>query len=261
VEDFGSLLGFLGAYPFDKPSTFNSTITKPITTSQSLDGIRSLQKLVQAVALRRTKSLVYDDLGLPKLHVRFHDVHLSEEERKNYNILKNSYKAIFNQHWLDGKHGSTSHIFQTILQLRQFCNHGLDLLPQNVLEIFQASSGRDNSLANILSTPEACVSCGQRIDQGESDAVESKASDCDSLFCRKCRGRVEGEDHCGGEFGEFGDEAVVSRTLGFSPGDSDTYHYTPSSKVISLLENLRTEREGTALSPVKRYFMSPPLRT
>lgn len=201
-----------------------------------------------------------DDLELPKLNIRFHDVHLTEEERMNYNTLKDSYKAIFKQNGLlDGKRGSTSHIFQTILQLRQFCDHGLELLPQNVLEIFQDSAGRDNLLNNILSTPEACASCGRRIDQGDSDAVESKALDCDYSLCRKCRGRVEDEDLCGGGFSEGSDEAGVWQSS--SPSDNHICHYTPSSKVTSLLDNLRAEREGAVLSPVKRYCMPPPLLT
>ncbi|KAJ0114754.1 hypothetical protein J7T55_004495 [Diaporthe amygdali] len=130
VEDLGSLIGFLGVHPFDSSSIFNSQITNPVVKGTP-NGLETLRKLVHATSLRRNKDSIRDELRLPGRRIVKEFVQLSREEQRDYDLLKSRYASILDED--DGTNIArryTASVMQTIARLRQFCDHGLDLLPK-----------------------------------------------------------------------------------------------------------------------------------
>ncbi|KAK6226445.1 hypothetical protein QIS74_02492 [Colletotrichum tabaci] len=173
VEDFGSLLGFLGAQPFNAPSTFKSWVVSPVKSRRG-KGLEALRKLVQATCLRRMKEDVAGELRLATCHKPICEVELSGEERALYNVLKTSFAALIGDAASPRGRGAAASgstgIFQTILRLRQFCNHGGDLLPPNLRELLQYSAVDREREGALVLADNSCACCGHA--HGPSEVTE-----------------------------------------------------------------------------------------
>lgn len=252
VEDLGSLLGFLRASPFDITSTFNSRVKVPVT-NQKQSGLQTLQRLVQAVSLRRTKDAIKDDLQLPLRQVVDCRVRLSNFERKNYRILQQSYSSfLLQEDPFPKSRNPMSGVMQTIQRLRQFCNHGLDLLPRTVLQLFDGPWGQSPSQTDLFDSSEKCAICMKVFDTSSVGLETLEALECGHCFCIDCQKRIGSND--------LDDEPQCYLCSASIPspkpwlGNTDPQSgYVPSSKVRSLLENLRLEHEADTQSPLKRY--------
>jgi SNF2 family DNA or RNA helicase len=142
VEDYAALLAFIIVLPFTGSSgklAFAHWIDHPLRSHDKHEiGFRRLRKLIAATCLRRTKDHVQYQLQLPSHIEKVQHIDLSHEERKVYDFFKS--RASF----LVGKLGQKSQMdkasWKTMLSiigfLRSICNHGIQLLPQAALEIY-----------------------------------------------------------------------------------------------------------------------------
>jgi SNF2 family DNA or RNA helicase len=150
---------FLGVYPFDSPSMFNSRIANPVIKGTP-NGLDTLRRLVHATSLRRTKDSIRGELHLPGREIVEEVIQLTQEEQRDYDVLKSSYASILHEDdetYISRR--STASIMQTIARLRQFCDHGLDLLPRRVLQLFGRFTTAEQLSWNIFDALEACAVC------------------------------------------------------------------------------------------------------
>lgn len=253
VEDLGSLMGFLGVHPFDSSSTFNSRIANPVMKG-TLNGLETLQKLVYATSLRRTKDSVHDELRLPERRVVEELVRLTGEERRDYNVLKSSYASIVHEgDAVDVSRRFTASIMQTIARLRQFCDHGLDLLPRKVHQVFEDSTTTKRVSLDLFDALEACAVCRT---PGNDDSTDQDSLDCGHYMCSRCQKRNSDEEIlvdivcklCDQDTAQSGSSSPYPSTQ----LTTATINYAPSSKVQALLQNLIAERQSSSYQPIKR---------
>ncbi|KAG6356883.1 hypothetical protein INS49_014758 [Diaporthe citri] len=257
VEDLGSLMGFLGVHPFDSSSTFNSRISNPVVKG-TLNGLETLRKLVYATALRRTKDSVHDELSLPERRVVQELVHLTGEERKNYSVLKSSYASILHED--DGvvvPRRFTASIMQTIARLRQFCDHGLDLLPRKVHQLFDDRTTTERVSRNLFDALEACAVCRTPVNE---DSPNQESLDCGHYMCSRCQKQSSDEEILVDIVCKLCDQDTA-KSGSSSPYPSvqftaATSNYMPSSKVQALLQNLISERQSCPYQPIKSVVFS-----
>lgn len=253
VEDFGSLMGFIGVYPFDSSSHFNSRIANPVIKGTP-NGLGTLRKLVHATSLRRTKDSINEELRLPGREIVQEEVKMTEEEQKNYDVLKSSYASIL--HGDDGMNvvgRSTASIMQTIARLRQFCDHGLELLPRKVHQLFDDSMSTERASWNLFDALEACAACQNPVN---GDSQDQDSLDCGHCLCSGCQKKNAGEEIpvdivckvCDQDLARSGS----STPYPFTHPTVATSDYVPSSKVQALLRNLISERQDSPCRPIKR---------
>lgn len=253
VEDLGSLIGFLGVHPFDSSSAFNSRIANPVIKGTS-NGLETLRKLVYATSLRRTKDSVNGELRLPERRVVEEPVYLTEEERKDYNVLKYSYASILHDDdGVDVSHSFTASIMQTIARLRQFCDHGLDLLPRKVHQLFDDHTATERVSRNLFDALEACAVCRTPVNEDSPDQV---SLDCGHYMCSRCQKKISDEEILIDIVCKLCDQGTAkSRSSSPYPSmqlTAATINYVPSSKVQALLQNLIAERQSSSYQPIKR---------
>ncbi|KAI2624406.1 SNF2 family N-terminal domain-containing protein [Hypoxylon sp. NC1633] len=239
LEDLGTLVEFLRVDPFDNPGAFKSTFVTPIDNGQQF-GWNQLRLLIQSIALRRTKDALDADLHLPPRQEVIQRVDLSDEEKTLYNLVKRRFALAIDSG------GSVMNTFQLILRLRQICNHGLDLLPQNLRAWLGDISVFDNG---VVPQFQRCEVCDTAID-GE-DAASYYVFSCFHQVCRIC---LRDKDAHGGtdsvcpacdvdtlERAEaIVDKAADSRGFRSTP-------YRPSSKVKALLKNLKENQHAKSV--------------
>lgn len=253
VEDFGSLMGFIGVYPFDSSSHFNSQIANPVIKGTP-NGLGTLRKLVHATSLRRTKDSINEELRLPGREIVQEEVKMTEEEQKNYDVLKSSYASILHED--DGMNvvgRSTASIMQTIARLRQFCDHGLDLLPKKVHQLFDDSPAIERASRNLLDALEACAVCQTPVN---GDSQDQDSLDCGHYLCSGCQKKnAYGEilvdmscKICDQDLARSGSSTPYTTTH----PTAVTSDYVPSSKVQALLRNLISEGQSSPYRPTKR---------
>lgn len=252
VEDMGSLIKFLGAYPFDDSSTFNSRIASPLIKGKR-NGLETLRKLVHATSLRRTKDSICDELRLPERKIVEEAVQLTREEQRCYDVLKSRYANVLHED--DGtnvSHRSTASIMQTIARLRQFCDHGLDLLPAKAHQLFDDSTTTRVSW-NLFDALEACGVCQIPVNE---DSQNQDTLDCGHYLCSQCQKATSDEDMlidivckvCDQETAKSGSNSP-SPSMHLTAARSV---YVPSSKVEALLRNLISESQISPYQPIKR---------
>jgi hypothetical protein len=187
LEDIGSLFAFLKISPFHNLSTFKKYIAVPFDEGEKRRSlaIERFTRLLDSVCLRRTKDLLH----LPDQQSQIRQIHLSPEERKQYEQTHNiMFRAARNQVGVfDQK--STLGMFQIQLQLRILCNHGtwqqlfswsrhkLHLLDER--EAVEASMGRDGEAT--------CSACRQTMPLfGTGSMFHRYTENCRHILCSEC---------------------------------------------------------------------------
>lgn len=257
VEDFGALLAFLRAHPFDS-ATFNHHILKSLKRNPT-QGIQNLRLLVQSTSLRRTKASVLGDLQLTPRVVRIEEVQLNSEERRLYNTLNQNLSRVLHCTPMSrGTTKSSGSIFQTILRLRQCCNHGRHLLPADTLTLFDENTGAEQSAKALLGEMGACDSCGQEALDGHLTEVANFSLACEHRFCLTCMEEIQKDGNSLGS-----QDCPLYLDLGTTtlhvPVDTIALintltDYQPSSKVLALLRNLLADQDASDEDPIKRCF-------
>lgn len=253
VEDFGSLIGFLGVHPFGSSSTFNSRIANPVTKGAP-NGLETLRRLVHATSLRRTKTSIHDELRLPERRIVEEAVLLTIEEQRDYDVLKTRYASILQED--DGvsvSSRSTASIMQTIARLRQFCDHGRHLLPRNAHQFFDDHMTPERVSWNLFDALEACAVCQTPVN---GDNQDQDSLDCGHYLCSGCQKNNAGEeipvDIVCKVCDQYPARSGSSTPYPFTHPTATTSDYVPSSKVQALLRNLISERQNSPYRPIKR---------
>lgn len=219
--------------------------------------MKKLKKLVQAVSLRRTKDSVIGELQLSLREVQEQEVTLDVEERHLYEVLKNSYAMILETSAAGSERQSAPCIFHTILRLRQFCDHGLDLLPRSALAVFEDSTGNELVADELQKASETCAACARtikrRIDVAEADSSLERGHQ----LCSRCEKKQQDGDASTSVTCELCSETRTPSTLSPLPYTTNAMDidsiYRPSSKVEVLIQNLKAERNADVFPPIKRY--------
>lgn len=247
MEDFGALVEFLRAYPFDNPFQFRSHFGNTAEKWKET-GIIKLKALVQAISLRRTKESVFHELSLGTRTERMQSIELNDEERVIYNIIKKTGSHAI------GSPTSMRSIFQTILKLRQICNHGRELLTSETLRLLD--SGYFDKDSFITTSRECCENCGQVI-QDDSDAILESLLSCFHLICNKCLSTCQGDANveeqacpiCSGAHPATEDEQSEQTSNDVMDIDIP---YNSSSKVRAFIQNLRADQSESGGDIIKR---------
>ncbi|KAI1657871.1 SNF2 family N-terminal domain-containing protein [Daldinia decipiens] len=246
LEDLGALVEFLRVDPFDDPDIFKHTFLAPIDKRQQ-GGWERLRSLIKSIALRRTKASVDTDLDLPPRSDLIHYIHLNDEERTLYNLVKRGFALAIESG------GATMNTFQFILRLRQICNHGSDLLPGDLQDWLQD--------ATCLQF-QKCESCGKSLDHEDESSYH--VFSCFHQVCRVCLQSSDAYDDsslacplCNVTALE-GDE-ISKSTRGSKGSEVQPLRYFPSSKVKALLQNLHSDHTAATASdqrPAKSIIFS-----
>ncbi|KAF4439353.1 hypothetical protein F53441_12603 [Fusarium austroafricanum] len=239
LDDYGSLLSFIGMPQLGNKSMFDHWVGKPVSQSRP-EGLVRLKRLVRATCLRRTKSSVCKELNLPDRTMRECIVKLDEKDREVYDFFKKNAS-----HLIAGMVGTGSNeasragnILPIINTLRLICNHGESLLPSSALRAWSQRYNPtvDSDLATTL--PGLCYACGKK---ESPDSMPSEFT-CSHTLCSDCANSDEGYQssldsavcpRCTENFDSASDRAAVGM------GDN----YKPSAKVRALLENLHIEQQ------------------
>ncbi|KAF8533502.1 SNF2 family N-terminal domain-containing protein [Trichophaea hybrida] len=255
IDDFAALLSFLRVHPFDR--SFKKSIIDPLKSANP-GSLRKLRLLVSSVSLRRTKAALGSVIQLPTRKDITQDVEFSKEERALYDFAKQQANSL-----LKGRSEETStlkeyqSILQAILRLRQICNHNTDLWPAKLnaqfLERYQLSQGLGQAFFDTL---DSCEACGEDINENPPPDVTSS---CPHILCGKCTtGSKTSATRCSKTSRNFRSHACplcfacdfdsmeneVRTTKTHRPQKQRPKHCQPSSKVKSLINNLRKDQSG-----------------
>lgn len=243
VQEFGALVKFLRVSPFDEGMSFRDIFTHPIERGDER-GWERLKSLVQAISLRRIKEAL--DLKLPIREEIIQPVELNMEERKMYQLFTKSCVAAIETR------GIAQSSFQTILRLRQICNHGRELLPsttQQWLDSVMSFHG------DATTPPPTCEHCDEPMAVSEENM--DNLTTCWHQVCKAClKGVQEGDSPtepvcpvCAASGCDKKKEVQATDEMEVER------EYYPSSKVKALLENLQKTRSQSLNSegrPIKR---------
>lgn len=189
LEDIGSLFAFLRIQPFHSLSNFRKSIAIPFDEGgkRRSVSIQRFARLLDSCCLRRTKEVLH----LPNEQHRVRVVHLSPEERTQYDRTHDiMFRAIRNQNAMFDQN-STLGMFQVQLQLRIICNHGtwqqpfswnrrkLHLLDER--EAMEASLGRNGEIT--------CSGCREIMPLFNSGSMYRRFEEhCSHVLCIQCLG-------------------------------------------------------------------------
>ena len=284
LDDFGSLLAFIGVPPFTTRNQFKFWISAPILSNDDPShSLHTLRKLVLATCLRRTKAhpFLALQLKLPRKTECFEYVELLPRERNMYEFFKRrSYLLVSKEPEQDTKtapevtkkrqRSSTKrsasrkrrpknmgNIMILISVLRLICDHGQALLPRVALEAWK---NRDEesvgwSLLQKASEQKAsCCVCGSQ-SSGDDDVQDHEM---DQFTCKKhvaCEECLNSNDRAGMVCLECPASRTTSSGTGAKPAVD--LPVAPSSKVSALLKNIGATIESKNLddasnAPTKR---------
>ncbi|KAF2677175.1 hypothetical protein K458DRAFT_378898 [Lentithecium fluviatile CBS 122367] len=218
----------------------------PIQNEQT-HGWSRFKSLIQAISLRRTKASIGGDLQLPPKEEILQTVQLDHSEIKIYDMLKRAFVLRI------GSGAAPESLFETILRLRQVCDHGADLLPAATQKwIGRALKGAKTLLTEIpeLRTCEVCEETVQTNSVNASgisaDLLPCLHSICDICLTQASETERPDETRCP----ICSDCATPS--LGIDWHKNPQVVCRPSSKVKALLKNLRESQRDAIDGPIKR---------
>jgi SNF2 family DNA or RNA helicase len=111
----------LKVHPWDKEWIWRRFLVLQMNVG-SRQAIRSLNLLMEAVCLRRTKDVL---LNLPEKVKNYVVVHVSSKWNEALRDLHNTFIQYFGQQRTSGKPWDSHEFFRQLTMLRQFCNHPL----------------------------------------------------------------------------------------------------------------------------------------
>ncbi|KAH0566066.1 hypothetical protein GP486_000531 [Trichoglossum hirsutum] len=248
LDDYGALLSFIQVSPFTSKTAFDYWIAKPIKQQQP-QGFERLRKLVSATCLRRTKDIIKQELQLPPRIEREELIELDTSDRELYNFIRARTARLVTEISLSDKptprrHGGS--ILPIINHLRRICNHGIHLLPPDVIKAWQT---RDSTILDRSARNKKCDACNLHDDVHHSEPGGSEMCHIHAI-CRQCatqwyeHGSID-EEHscpiCSGYF-ECGTVDTFASADATIANTSQT-DYQPSAKIRALLRNLTLEQQ------------------
>ncbi|ETS80390.1 hypothetical protein PFICI_07919 [Pestalotiopsis fici W106-1] len=249
LDDYGALLSFIRVSPFEQKAKFMSWIVKPLETNDEIS-IDRLQRLIRTTCLRRTKQkcLSHNDLSLPERSEIVHKVRLHEADQALYNDFKELAKERAaglgkQSRETTSRKNKEENILSLINWLRLICDHGAQLLPDEVVKMKSKNSASSFSILEAHRFHGGkCSSC-----EGELDIISGSDSDGLDSLCSNC---LNSEGSNG--YDTFSNTADKDGSS--SPSKA---RYQPSAKVVALLETLKQQTvTGTNGKPQKSVVFS-----
>jgi SNF2 family DNA or RNA helicase len=256
AEDLWSLLNFLHVYPFNF-QTFSNYISRPLKHDPDT-GLANLKSLVKAISLRRTKRSILEDLEIPPRKDRTEMVAFTSEERLMYEKLRSFLTSSLSP---SAKANATpNRLITTMLRLRQFCNHGIEMFPPAIASSFKSWDQYERPTAPLLDDSDVCVECRKSPSELKSGYLAGvHALQCGHQLCAGCNNRrsLDDRDHtetCHICFGFEGDDSFTEGKNGEAA--INQLRYEPSSKVRALVRNLKIEEESSITGAGLKRFDS-----
>lgn len=199
LGDLASLLGFLKIRPFHETRTFREWIGRPFEEKRTKQrAIQRLTALLNAICLRRT----IDRVEIPGKKQETRIVQFSPEERAQYDRTYSTMQRFMLQQAGEYNQQTAFGMFQVILQLRSFCNHGtyqdeLSWVPRN-----QMDDEVDPVRSITRDSHERCLVCRQKLPIVPRHRWPDYTKNCKHVLCDECAQRNNratdsaGELHC-----------------------------------------------------------------
>ncbi|KAM7210964.1 SNF2 family N-terminal domain containing protein [Rhypophila decipiens] len=226
LDDYASLVSFIGVEPFASKSAFDRWIAAPLK-HHGKENLRNLEHLVKATCLRRTKKQLVrqgPSLYLPARTEKVEWIDLSPADRDIYEFFKARTAKIASGMMNDtgnpvGTKDRGQNVICLIDFLRLICGHGEGLLPSSALEIWKSrdSEAIDWEMMKTMSGEENwCRRCGGQRRETPSEEVDNESLEGEGTGCV-----------CG----------AMNNPLGLLKGIG------ASNKVRALVRNIREEQQ------------------
>ncbi|KAH0544733.1 hypothetical protein FGG08_001100 [Glutinoglossum americanum] len=255
IDDLSGLLIFLKISPFHNHAEFRDQISKPLQMG-SLDGLYRLRSLLSSIALRRTREII----ELPPRHEVIEELELSVKERHIYEVFRDESRALIDTMLGTEDYTSRFSMIQSILRQRQVCNHGTELLPAKVrarldrrcrVQLLEGNSMPEQGF------PIFCEGCDNEIDVTESN--QGTFVSCFHVVCPRCLNSTDPDATnacplCGVNDTEI--QGGKRKVNSISEWLNQLDYSGPSTKVMALIENIRSSQEPGSSEPVKSIVFS-----
>lgn len=242
LEDLGALVKFLRVPILDDTKVFRKHVITPVSSGH----FTNMQRLLEALCLRRTKDL----LNLPDSNNRYETLELSEIEYKVYRDYGESCRraidvAISGHSIKKANH----HVIQAVLGMRLFCNEGsialqkrwsMQGLPADPIEAlsYMQTNGQSDC---------ALCSCEIQSIYQIDDHTSGVLTNCQHLVCGECLPDYE-TDLDNNLEDERSQCPLCERSgprdsfiMKFAPGSTNAPRTSYPTKLIGLLHNIKNQ--------------------
>ena len=202
IDDIAGLYHFLKVEPYTNPRIFKEHI-RLLCNGESAEAIRSIQKLIGCIMLRRS----IETVSLPAREDLVCRLDFNPEEAEVYKKAKTSTLHLLNEA-IDGDQGKVAHlnVLPWINSLRTICNLGVrakspQSKPQKYGWNLRAAQKMFNSLGIAgtamcrLCSLDLSSAASEAADQVSGTASQPRLSSCSHLVCVSCLEKF-GEDSC-----------------------------------------------------------------
>ncbi|ESW96139.1 hypothetical protein KL918_000088 [Ogataea parapolymorpha] len=208
IDELYPILRFLKIKPYCEEARFKERISNALRSKYGGEtrGVQTVQALLTAILLRRTKKTLIDGkpiLQLPEKHVVVNHVEMKEDERKFYYNLEaqsaDTAKRILAGSGDGHKHkGGYSAILTLLLRLRQACDHKFlvkigenkerEFKVSTIKNGFETAKRFDRTLCDQINEQwKSGFSCQMCFDVIEADANVILLGSCGHAVCRDCQ--------------------------------------------------------------------------
>lgn len=185
LEDIGTLFAFIRARPFHTLAIFRQYIVTPYHEGGERRRIacERLGLLLDSLCLRRTK----ERLHLPGHQDKIVPIILTGAEREQYEKTKRTMDRIIRQRAGVYERHNTFSMFQAILQLRIFCNHGTFQRPFSWNRISRRDMREAAVSALGKNSETSCSACKLPMPVLGSNRIHNNFVDqCSHVLCSEC---------------------------------------------------------------------------
>ncbi|KAG7854119.1 hypothetical protein KL939_005094 [Ogataea angusta] len=208
IDELYPILRFLKIKPYCEEARFKERISNALRSKYGSEtrGVQTVQALLTAILLRRTKKTLIDGkpiLQLPEKHVVVNHVEMKEDERKFYYNLEaqsaDTAKKILAGSGDGQKHkGGYSAILTLLLRLRQACDHKFlvkigenkerEIKVSTIKNGYDTAREFDRAMCDQINEQwKSGFSCQMCFDVIEADANVILLGSCGHAVCRDCQ--------------------------------------------------------------------------
>ncbi|KAG7809258.1 hypothetical protein KL921_003255 [Ogataea angusta] len=208
IDELYPILRFLKIKPYCEEARFKERISNALRSKYGSEtrGVQTVQALLTAILLRRTKKTLIDGkpiLQLPEKHVVVNHVEMKEDERKFYYNLEaqsaDTAKKILAGSGDGQKHkGGYSAILTLLLRLRQACDHKFlvkigenkerEIKVSTIKNGYDTARKFDRAMCDQINEQwKSGFSCQMCFDVIEADANVILLGSCGHAVCRDCQ--------------------------------------------------------------------------
>lgn len=226
-----------------------------MTDSRNSHAVLTLQALVFATCLRRTKETARGSVQLPGITEELQSVHMTDSERDLYNFFHKRTSEVASKTTGTGDEVSLDlgrNILPLINFLRLICNHGLQLLPDTAVQAWNKREHKQVDWQRIQDQRTTCGLCRSKfVDTEQMGEAKAEEWRCGHLICDSCLSQndeslldLEETVSCPVCVGTGVKSGPVSQGAPLSGDD-----YYPSSKMNAVLLKIGKEQEQNKAMP------------